>query len=202
MKKTDDLDEIGMTGAREWIPRADAQRVALRLRDRRRALGLTQVELAAAVGVAPPTYVHWEKGRVPGTIAAGTVKALEAALQIPHGWLLSHDAPPLPDPVVISGDEPPCRAAGSAALPMRIPVARCEQIGPHAAQLRKVLGLPAAEVARCCGVSSVTLSQWERGAFPKALTGQQLRAWERALLLAPGQLLESPEGKANASNHG
>ncbi|AXL48633.1 transcriptional regulator [Paraburkholderia caffeinilytica] len=111
-------------------------------------------------------------------------------------------APPLPDPVVIAGDVPACTPAGSVAPPMRIPVARCEQIGPHAAQLRKALGPSAAEVARGCGVSSVTLSQWERGAFPKALTGQQLRAWERALLLAPGQLLESLKGKADAADHG
>ena len=202
MKKTDDTDEIGMTGTRGWIPRADAQRVAQRLRDRRRALGLTQVELAAGVGVAHPTYAHWENGRVPDTIDAGILKTLEAALQIPEGWLVSQDAPPLPDPAVIAGDVPVRMVAGAGALPVRIPVARCEQIGPHAAQLRKALGLSVAEVARGCGVSTVTLSQWERGAFPKALTGQQLRAWERALLLAPGQLLESPEGKADASNHG
>ncbi|WP_167337664.1 helix-turn-helix domain-containing protein [Paraburkholderia heleia] len=197
----DDMDEIGRTGTRAWIPRADAQRVAQCLRDRRRALGWTQVELAAEVGVAHPTYVHWENGRVPDTIDAGTVKALEAALQIPEGWLLRQDAP-LPDPVVIRGGVPACTAEGSVALPVRIPVACCGQIGPHAAQLRKALGRSVAEVARGCGVSSVTLAQWERGAFPKALTGQQLRAWERALLLSPGQLLESPEGKANASDHG
>ncbi|MFD1557469.1 helix-turn-helix domain-containing protein [Paraburkholderia silviterrae] len=202
MEKTDDMDEIGMTGARAWIPRSAAQRVAQRLRDRRRSLGLTQVELAAGVGVAHPTYVHWEKGRLPDTIDAGTVKALEAVLQLPQGWLLRQDAPSLPDPVAIAGDVPACTPAGSVTLPVRIPVARCEQIGPRAAQLRKALGFSVAEVARGCGVSSVTLSQWERGAFPKALTGQQLRAWERALRLAPGQLLESPEGAANASNHG
>ncbi len=202
VKKTDDMDEIGRTGTRAWIPRSDAQRLAQRLRDRRRALGLTQVELAAWVGVAHPTYVHWENGRVPDTIDAGIVETLEAALQIPEGWLLSQDAPPLPDPVVIAGDASVCTAAGAEALPVRIPVVRCEQIGPHAAQLRRALGLPVAEVARVCGVSRPTLLRWERGAFPKALTGQQLRAWERALRLAPGQLLESPEGAANASNHG
>jgi DNA-binding XRE family transcriptional regulator len=106
----DDMDGIGMTGAREWIPRSSAQRVAQRLRDRRRAMGLTQVELAAEIGVAPPTYVHWETGRVPDTIATITVKALAAALQIPEGWLLSPDAPSLPDPVVMSVGVPACRA--------------------------------------------------------------------------------------------
>jgi hypothetical protein len=34
--------------------------------------------------------------------------------------------------------------------------------------------------------------QWEQGTFPKALTAARLRAWARALLLAPDQLLAPP----------
>jgi hypothetical protein len=113
---------------------------------------------------------------VPDTVAAGTVKALEAALQIPEGWLLSPDTPPLPDPVVTNCRASACVLDGLVSLPVRIPVARCEQIGPQAAQLRKARGLSTAAVARDCGVASATLSQWERAAFPKALTGKQLLA--------------------------
>ncbi|WP_321867140.1 helix-turn-helix domain-containing protein [Paraburkholderia tropica] len=185
------MDEIGVTGAREWIPRSCALRVAQRLRDRRRELELTQVELATEVGVAPPTYVHWETGRVLDTVAAETVKALEAALQIPDGLLLSPDAPPLPDSVVTNGRASACVLDGLVALPVRIPVARGEQIGPPAAQLREVRGLSTAAVARVCGVAGATLSQWERAAFPKALTGKQLLARERALQLPAGELLDS-----------
>ena len=49
-----------MTGGREWIPRSDAQRIAQRLRERRRALGLTQAELAARAGVARSKFVPWD----------------------------------------------------------------------------------------------------------------------------------------------
>jgi transcriptional regulator with XRE-family HTH domain len=38
------------------------------IRDARRALGLTQVELARALGVAPNTVARWERGEVrPGS---------------------------------------------------------------------------------------------------------------------------------------
>ncbi|MFM0640949.1 helix-turn-helix transcriptional regulator [Paraburkholderia metrosideri] len=77
-------------------------------------------------------------------------------------------------------------------LQARIPLARCREIGPHARRLREELGLSVAEVARACAVSSPTLLQWEQGTFPKALTVARLRAWARALLLAPDQLLAPP----------
>lgn len=50
-----------MTGDREWIPRADAPRIAQQLRERCRALGLTQVELAGRANLAKSTLVHWER---------------------------------------------------------------------------------------------------------------------------------------------
>ena len=84
-----------MTGGREWIPRSDAWRIAQRLSERRKALGWTQAELAAGAGVAQSTLVHWERGRWPDTIAAAMVNALDAALQAPQGWLLSHAMQPL-----------------------------------------------------------------------------------------------------------
>jgi transcriptional regulator with XRE-family HTH domain/post-segregation antitoxin (ccd killing protein) len=180
-----------MTGDHEWIPRADASQVAQRLRERRRAFGLTQVELAAAAHLAHATLVHWEGGRLPDTLAAATVIALEAALQVPQGWLLRHEMQPSPNP---GGDAANAlgRESGRAFLHTQIPLARCQELGPHARRLREELGMSAVEVARVCGVSRPTLLQWEAGTFPKALHAQRLRAWERALLLAPGQLLEPP----------
>ncbi|MFM0074440.1 helix-turn-helix domain-containing protein [Paraburkholderia sediminicola] len=179
-----------MTGGREWIPRSDARRIAQRLRERRRALGLTQAELATMAAVAQSTLVHWERGRWPDTVATATVKTLEAALQVPQGWLLSRDMEPLPDPGFNAGGA--AAREGGGDLQTRIPQARCREIGPHARRLREELGLSVAEVARACAVSNPTLLQWEQGTFPKALTAARLRAWERALLLAPDQLLAPP----------
>ncbi|MFM0613186.1 helix-turn-helix domain-containing protein [Paraburkholderia nemoris] len=178
-----------MTGGHEWIPRSGALRIGQRLRERRRALGLTQAELAGRAGVAQSKFVHWEKAGLPSTIATATLDALEVALQVPQGWLLSHDMQPLPDPVFNAGSAAAREQGGT--LQARIPPARCREIGPHARRLREELGLSVAEVARCA-VSNPTLLQREKGTFPKALTAERLRAWERALLLAPDQLLAPP----------
>ena len=179
-----------MTGGREWIPRSDAQRIAQRLRERRRALGLTQAELAARAGVARSKFVHWEKAGLPSVIATATVYALEVALQVPQGWLLSDEMEPLPDSAFNAGSAITREQGGD--LQSRIPRAWCREIGPHARRLREELGLSVAEVARACAVSTPTLLQWEQGTFPKALSAARLRAWERALLLAPDQLLAPP----------
>ncbi|MGF6973686.1 transcriptional regulator with XRE-family HTH domain [Paraburkholderia sp. JPY465] len=180
-----------MTGEREWVPRTDAAQIAQRLRERREASGMTQPELARKVGVARLTYVHWERGRLPGTLATATVNALEAALQVPQGWLLRHGMLPLPELGFDATDAAP-HESGRDLLQARIPRARCQELGPHARRLREELGLTVAEVARACAVSHPTLSQWEQATFPKVLTAQRLRAWERALLLAPGELLAPP----------
>ncbi|WP_434666227.1 helix-turn-helix transcriptional regulator [Paraburkholderia sp. A3BS-1L] len=179
-----------MTVDREWIPRSDAPQIAQRLRERREASGMTHADVARKAGVAKSTYVHWERGRVPDTLAAATVTALEAALQVPPGWLLSQGTQPLPAPGVDAVAA--ANREGAGDLLARIPLARCPEVGAHAGRLRGELGLSVAEVARACDVSRSTLLQWERGAFPKALTAQRLHAWERALLLAPGQLLAPP----------
>ncbi|WP_161950034.1 hypothetical protein [Paraburkholderia monticola] len=47
-----------MTRDREWIPRSDAPRIAQRLRERRRAMGLTQQSLASQAGIARLTFVR------------------------------------------------------------------------------------------------------------------------------------------------
>ncbi|MGF6508557.1 transcriptional regulator with XRE-family HTH domain [Paraburkholderia sp. 32] len=150
---------------------------------------MTQRDLAVRAGVARVTLQRWEKGRWPRTVAAATVDALEAALQVPPGWLLGPGTQPLPDPGLPAADAA-ARADGDPQS--RIPTARCCEIGPHARRLRSELGLCVAEVARACHVSDATLLRWEQGTFPKALTVARLRGWERALLLAPGQLLAPP----------
>ncbi|WP_429291464.1 helix-turn-helix domain-containing protein [Paraburkholderia sp. CI3] len=180
---------IRMAGMRVWMPRSDVPRIARRLRDRRKASAMTQDDLAVRAGVAKPTLVHREKGRWPRTVAAATVNALEAVLQVPPGWLLGPETQPLPDPVFNAAD---AVARADSDPQSRIPAARCREIGPHARRLRSELGLCVAEVARACHVSRPTLLQWEQGTFPKALTVARLRGWERALLLAPGQLLAPP----------
>lgn len=179
-----------MAGMRVWIPRSDVPRIAQRLRDRRKALAITQDDLAVRAGVARVTLVHREQGRWPHTVAAVTVNALEAALQVPPGWLLGPGTRPLPDPVFNAADAVAREGEGDSET--RIPPSRCREIGPHARRLRSELGLGVAEVARACHVSRPTLLQWEHGTFPKALTVARLRTWERALLLAPGQLLAPP----------
>ncbi|MEX3939863.1 helix-turn-helix domain-containing protein [Paraburkholderia sp. BR10937] len=179
-----------MTGAREWIPPSLAPQFAQRLRDRRKASGMTQPELARKAGVAKSTYLHWERGLVPDSIAAATVNALEAALQVPKGWLLSHETEPLPGIVFHAANT--AARGGAEDREARVPPSRCRDIGLHARRLRVELGLSVAEVARASHVSRPTLVQWERGVFPKALTAWRLRAWEQALLLAPGQLLAPP----------
>ncbi|MEX3951073.1 helix-turn-helix domain-containing protein [Paraburkholderia sp. EG287B] len=180
-----------MTRDREWFPRSDVLQIARRLRDRREAVGLTQRELARNVGVAESTYVHWERGRLPGSVAEGMVRALEAALQVPQGWLLGQEVLPLPEPVFDAAKVQTC-GSGCDGVPTRISRARCHELGPHARRLREELGLSVAEVTQASGVSRPTLLQWEGGTFPKTLTADRLRAWARALLLAPEQLLALP----------
>ncbi|MEX3968189.1 helix-turn-helix domain-containing protein [Paraburkholderia sp. EG286B] len=180
-----------MTREREWFPRSDVPQIGQRLRDRREAVGLTQCELARQLGVGESTYVHWERGRLPGSVAEGMVRALEAALQVPQGWLLDHEVLPLPEPVLDAANAQASQR-GCDGLPTRISRARCRELGPHARRLREELGLSVAEVTQACGVSRPTLLQWEGGAFPKTLTADRLRAWARALLLAPEQLLALP----------
>ncbi|WP_373686902.1 helix-turn-helix domain-containing protein [Paraburkholderia youngii] len=113
-----------MAGARVWIPRSEVPRIAQRLRDRRNASGMTQGDLAVRAGVARVTLVHWEKARWPHSVAAATVNALEAALQVPPGWLLGSGLHALPDPgVACGGRRRPGRRRSSVTDPNR-PVPR------------------------------------------------------------------------------
>src|SRR6201994_5195797 len=104
-----------MTRDREWIPRSDARRIAQRLRERRRAIGLTQDRLASKAGVARLTFLRWEKGGLPASLPADSLRALEATLQVPPGWLFSHAAQPLPVPAVRVDEALAFAVAGSGA---------------------------------------------------------------------------------------
>jgi transcriptional regulator with XRE-family HTH domain len=180
-----------MTRDREWIPRSDARRIAQRLRERRRAMGLTQDRLASKAGVARLTFLRWEKGGLPGSMPADSLRVLEATLQVPPGWLFSHAAQPVPDPAVRVDGASAFAVTGSGAHATGVAAMSCEAIGRHAARFRAELGFAIAEVAYACHVSTTTLSEWEQGKC-HPLTAQRLRTWERALLLAPGQLLAPP----------
>ena len=56
------------------------------IKERRKELGLTQVDLAKAVGVTRITIVEWERGK--NLPSLKNLKALEAALEFPPGSLL------------------------------------------------------------------------------------------------------------------
>ena len=141
--------------------------------------------------MAQSTLVQWERGRLPDTIAVATVNALDASLQAPQGWLLRHAMQPLPVPGFNAGSAVVQEELSD--LQARISPARCREIGPHARRLREELGLSVAEVARGCAASNPhVVAVGAGGAFPKALTAERLRGWERALLLAWDQLLAPP----------
>ncbi len=48
---------------RSWMPRADAEAFANRLRDARKASGMTQKKFAEEMGVSINTASYWENGR-------------------------------------------------------------------------------------------------------------------------------------------
>ncbi|WP_408276789.1 helix-turn-helix domain-containing protein [Paraburkholderia sediminicola] len=122
------------------------------MRERRKALGITQAELATTANVSQSRFGYWEKSRMPSAIADATVIALETVLRVPGGWLLSLDMQLLPDDGV-DGRNTIARQGGSYPQ-MRIPPAQCREIGPHARRLREELGLSVAEVARVCCLES------------------------------------------------
>jgi transcriptional regulator with XRE-family HTH domain len=179
-----------MAAGRKAVLLPDTVRIGQRLRERRRALRLTQEELVERAGLSRPTLMRWEKGEIPRSIATRRLQLLEAALQVPQGWLLGHDAEPVPS--AVSG-------LGIAMLPIEAHTGHVNRqtgsamdIGRQAARLRMELGLEVPEVANACHQLSATLREWEQGTFRVALTGERLRAWETALRLAPGQLLAPP----------
>ena len=55
---------------------ATEPRAGARIRTRRQALGWTQVELAARVGVSESTVIRWEKGKMPPSRHRGRIEAV------------------------------------------------------------------------------------------------------------------------------
>lgn len=70
--------------------------VPFRIKQRREAIGMTQVSLAHAVGVAPMTISKWERDRMePG---ASNLRALADVLGCTLDWLIAGRGEPPPPP--------------------------------------------------------------------------------------------------------
>ncbi|WP_322045710.1 helix-turn-helix transcriptional regulator [Paraburkholderia sp. J67] len=54
---------------------------------RRRGLGMSFIQVAAAVGTRWQTIQNWETGKLPRHVDASSFAAWEEALSVPHGWL-------------------------------------------------------------------------------------------------------------------
>jgi transcriptional regulator with XRE-family HTH domain len=78
------------------MPKLDArpefQQIAKRIRDARKALGLTQVGLAEAAGVTQQSVSQWERGI--GVPDASNVRRLAELLKLPPADLLVGDGSP------------------------------------------------------------------------------------------------------------
>ncbi len=174
---------------RQTVSPSDFPWFGQRLLERRRALGLTQEDLASMAGVSRPTLMRWEMGRAPHTIPIGTLKRLEAALQVPADWLFSQEAAP---PAHSGGSRDYGQLVGAARPVATSPGFNAIDIGSRAARFRAELGLRIPEVAHFCHQPSGVVREWEQGIFRMALTEPRLRLWERALRLAPGELVTPP----------
>ena len=76
-----------------------------RVRDRRKAAGLNQAELAALVGVSQAAVSDWEKGKA--TPSIGGAGALAKALGVELSWLVYGDE----EPVAAEPAAPPAEGA-------------------------------------------------------------------------------------------
>jgi len=72
-----------------------------RVRDRRKAAGLNQAELAALVGVSQAAVSDWEKGKA--TPSIGGAGALAKALDVELSWLVYGDEEAAATPVAEPG---------------------------------------------------------------------------------------------------
>jgi transcriptional regulator with XRE-family HTH domain len=74
----------------------DVDSVPARIKRRREAVGMTQVSLAHAIGVAPMTVSKWERDRMePG---ATNLRALADVLNCTLDWLIAGRGEPPPPP--------------------------------------------------------------------------------------------------------
>jgi SOS-response transcriptional repressor LexA len=72
-----------------------------KIRERRKALGLTQAELAAKIGATDQSISDWEKERTK-VIAQQNLEKLADVLKVSTDWLLGRNATPLPKPLTIA----------------------------------------------------------------------------------------------------
>lgn len=135
--------------------------LARRLREERRARGISQAAAARTLGVAQATYAGWETGRArPDRRWARRLAAFLGATPME---LARHLAAPARSPEVLS------------------------PLGEVVAARRMALGLTRAALAAAVGVSPRTLGAWERG--EKVPRAGHLRRLAERLGVAPAELL-------------
>lgn len=140
---------------------------AVRLRERREAVGLTPTQVAERLGVDKARYRYWEKvfGPLPQRQYGG---ALARILAVETDWL--------------------CSGVGDVSQPLPRDY---ESLGQRAATRRRALKLSKAKAAEAIGVSNLTLSKWEES-LPAKYRGEKERLWEDALQV-PSGWLRDPE---------
>lgn len=140
--------------------------LARRLRDERRARGMTQAAAAEAIGVAQATYAGWETGR--------SLPERRLVRRVAHFLGLA-----------------PHEVARLARPPLRLPAAPASPLGELVAGRRHALGLSREDLARRTGVSARTVGAWERG--EKVPRSAHVRRLAAALEVAPAEVAAACE---------
>lgn len=148
---------------------------AIRLRERREAVGLSPVQVAGRLGVDKARYRYWEKvfGPLPQRQYGA---ALARILDVDTDWL--------------------CSGVGEV---LQLPPMDYESLGQRAATRRRVLKLSKAKVAGAIGISNLTLSKWE-DSLPAKHRGEREHFWEDALQVPPGWLRDPAMTTPNPSS--
>ncbi|WP_196806465.1 helix-turn-helix domain-containing protein [Methylobacter luteus] len=85
----------------ESLPLTQLDLLAVRARERRKALKLSRKEVALKAGISVATLISREKS-IPNNIRQASINAWEAALEVPKGWVLNTEIEiPVPEPVVV-----------------------------------------------------------------------------------------------------
>lgn len=88
--------------------------LAARIKERMKAAGLTNAQLAKAAGVEPPTAHNWGSGKTK-EIKAGPLLAAAAALGVNPHWLATGEGPKFPDSVAAPVAAEPAAVYGAFA---------------------------------------------------------------------------------------
>ena len=136
---------------------------AVRLRERREAIGLSVAHVAEKLGVDVPRYRNWEKsfGPLPQRQYGD---ALARILDVDADWFRSGE-----------GETPP------------LPVWDYELLAQRAVARRRLLKLSRSTVAQAMGVTNITLGKWEES-LPAMHKGQKEFLWEEVLRVPRGWL--------------